>query len=342
MDILNTWAAFAINEQHALDYRVAVLSPQILDQAEIGSNDPIITIEILRSKIYRVVDNIEDLNKLPAAELMKTSDRMSLAEIRMRLEDIVRFRLEPLVGVARASGLVPQPSVTIHFLENQLAYDQRRLDAARAVVKATSDMMVMYNGERASTDTAGVTTLTPRQPGTKGAENESVTPQLTDSFLDKLVALSRQASDSEYRQRLIKDYRDAIGATIPIEQTVSYEQQVLQQMKNAAPAAPRSDEQTVRGEIQNATAETRRLIIKVNEIYQLLSRNLNPSTQLFSLAGTPTSRIERARSFTRLLLYGVVLLLVTLPIILLLCLLHNRVREEEQAEGLTTTTPEPV
>src|SRR2546430_93521 len=27
IDILNTWAAFAINEQHALDYRVAVLSP---------------------------------------------------------------------------------------------------------------------------------------------------------------------------------------------------------------------------------------------------------------------------------------------------------------------------
>src|SRR5204862_431721 len=46
VDILNTWASVAINERHALDYRVAVFSPQILDQAEIGSNDPIIAIEI--------------------------------------------------------------------------------------------------------------------------------------------------------------------------------------------------------------------------------------------------------------------------------------------------------
>jgi len=83
---------------------------------------------------------------------------MSLAEIRMRLEDIVRFRLEPLVGVARASGLVPQPSVTIHFLENQLAYDRRRLDAARAAAKGASDALIMYGGERpAVTDTAATT-----------------------------------------------------------------------------------------------------------------------------------------------------------------------------------------
>src|SRR5262249_5690638 len=136
------------NEQHALDYRVSVLSPQILDEAEIGSGDPVIALEILRSKIYRVIDNIEEMNKLPSAELMKTADRMSLAEIRMRLEDIVRFRLEPLVGVARASGLVRQPSVTTHFLENQLAYDKRRLDAAQAAVKAARDSLVMYNGEK--------------------------------------------------------------------------------------------------------------------------------------------------------------------------------------------------
>src|SRR5207247_667255 len=125
-----------------------VLSPQILDQKEIGSSDPIISIEILRSKIYRVIDNIEELNQLPAAELMKTSDRLSLAEIRMRLEDIVRFRLEPLVGVARASGLARNPDVTIHFLANQLAYDQRRLHAAEASVQSAREALALYVSDR--------------------------------------------------------------------------------------------------------------------------------------------------------------------------------------------------
>lgn len=333
VDILNTWAFFAINEQHALDYRVAVLSPQILDREEIGSSDPIIAIEILRSKIYRVIDNIEEINKLPAAELMKTSDRMTLAEIRMRLEDIVRFRLEPLVGVARASGLVQQPSVTIRFLDNQLAYDRRRLDAAQATAKAARDALIMYNGERPAADVAAPMMPLTSRGTAKAAEGEAVMPQLSDTFLDRLVALSKQANDSEYRQRMIKEYQDAVAATIPIEQAVSYEQQVLEQMKNGPPpTAPRSDERVVRTEIQNATDEVRRLITKVNEIYQLLSRNLNPSTQLFSLAGTPTSGIERGRTFTRLMLYGVVLLLIALPVIVILCLLHNRIREEEAAE----------
>ena len=34
-------------------------------------------------------------------------------------------------GLARGSGLVSNPAITQHFLENQLSYDQRRLQAAQ-------------------------------------------------------------------------------------------------------------------------------------------------------------------------------------------------------------------
>jgi hypothetical protein len=342
IDILNTWAAFAINEQHALDYRVSVLSPQILDQTEIGGSDPIVGIEILRSKIYRVIENIDHINELPAAELMKTSDRMSLAEIRMRLEDIVRFRLEPLVGVARASGMVTNPPLTIHFLENQLAYDQRRLQAARAQVDSVREALLMYTNEPArGGDANGVASALRNSGATKSGEGETVMPQINDSFLERLMSLSKQATDPQYRQKVIQRYQDAIAATIPLEQAVSYQQQVLDQMKSGAvSSAPREDEKTVRAEIDGATAEVRRLIVKINEIYQLLSRNLNPSTQLFSVVGPPNTRIERARTLSRLALFGILILLIALPIIVLLCLLHNRVREEEAALVTRPAAPE--
>jgi len=331
-DILTTWANFAINEQHALDYRVAVLSPQILDQREIGSGDLIAGIEILRSKIYRVIDNIEEVNKLPAAELMKTPDGMSLSEMRMRLEDIVRFRLEPLVGVARASGLVTNPQMTIHFLENQLAYDQRRLTAARSAVTAARESLAMYSNEQprlTGTDT-GAPGGSSARPRPTGGEGETVMPQLSDTFLDRLVSLSKQATDSTFRQKVVESYQDAVESTIPLEQAVSYDQQVLDQMKSSAvSSAPRSDERTVRAELDSATAEVRLIITKINEIYRLVSRNLNPTTQLVSQVGPPTTHIERARSLSRLALYGIALLLISLPVIILLCLLHNRMREED-------------
>ena len=343
VDILNNWADFATNEQHGLDYRVAVLTPQILDQSEVQSGDPIVSIEVLRSKIYRVIENIDEISELPAAELMRTSDHMSLAEVRMRLEDIVRFRLEPLVGVARASGLSPNPSMTVHFLENQLAYDQRRLQSAQSEADAARDALALYNSEQVANTTtaaaAGTTLPTPAQRTRPAGEGETVMPQLSDTFLDRLVSLTRQASDSVYRQKLVDDYRKAVGAMIPIAQAVSYQKQVLDQMKSGTVTGPRSDEKSVRAEIDVSAAEVRRLIVKVNEIYQLLSRNLNASTQLFTLAGPPTTRIERARTFARLALYGVVLLLVAFPVIVILCLLHNRVREEEAAAARAVSGP---
>src|SRR5437764_9754643 len=205
IDILNNWADFATNEQHGLDYRVAVLTPQILDQSEVQSGDPIVSIQVLRSKIYRVIENIEELNRLPAAELTRASDHMSLAELRMRLEDIVRFRLEPLVGVARASG-VSNPSLTVHFLENQLAYDQRRLQAAQTTADAARDALALYNNEQmgataantaAVAGTSATGTPAPARPRT-GGEAETVMPQLSDTFLERLVQLTRQSSDGQY------------------------------------------------------------------------------------------------------------------------------------------------
>lgn len=336
LDILNTWAVFVINEQHALDYRVSVLSPQILDRSEVQNTDPIVAIQVLRSKIYRVIENIEEINRLPAAELMKTSDRMSLAEIRMRLEDIVRFRLEPLVGVARASGLVTNPAVTIHFLENQLAYEERRQQTANARATAAREALAMYSNEqRAVNDTMSAVSSSHARGTPSISEGETVMPQLTDTFLERLIGLSKQAVDSEYRQKLIDDYRNALAYTIPLEEAVSYQKQVLAQMKSGFATGPRMDKGAVQGEIESSTAEVRRLIGKTNEISQLLSRTLNPSTQLFSTVGPPTTRIERSRTLNRLALYGLVVLMLALPIIVILCLLHNRVREEEEAQAVT-------
>jgi hypothetical protein len=331
-DILNAWSEFVINEQHALDYRVAVLSPQILDESEVQNSDPIVAVEVLRSKIYQVIGNIEEINKLPAAELVKTSDRMSLAEVRIRLEDIVRFQLEPLVGVARASGLVPNPALTIHFLENQLAYEQRRLKSAAAEADAARDALAMYTNEphAASDVTSAAASQRPRG-GVAGGEGETVMPQITDTFLDRLIALSKQAVDAQYRQKLIDEYHKSLAATIPLQEAVTYQSEVLEQMKGPVAVAPRTDRDAVEKQIQSAREDVRRLIGKVNEIYRLLSRNLHPATQLFSATAPPVTRIERARTLSRLALYGVALLLMALPVIVLLCLLHNRVREEERA-----------
>lgn len=339
VDILSTWASFAINERHALDYRVAVLSPSILDEQNAAGGNPIIRIQILRSKIYRVIENIELISSLPAAELAKTKDGMSLAEIRMRLEDIVRFRLEPLVGVARASGVVGDPTLTIHFLQTQLAFDQRRLQAAQTHKNGLRDALLIYSTETPSDAAVASGTM-----GTNGeqprSEGEMVMPQLSDTFIDRILLLSKQATDAEYRQNLIDDYRRTMDGLVPLEQAVAYQQQLIEQVRRDDLTGLAVNEKTVQSEITASTEEARAFIVKLNEVYQSVSRNLHPSTQFFSVVGPPSSSVERSRTLGKLALYGVIVLLIALPVIVLICLVHNRIREEAQAERMVSAVAE--
>jgi len=331
-DTLATWAQFAVNEQHALDYRVSVLSPQILEVPSVEPDDYITRIQVLRSKVFRIIDNIGELQKMPGADLARTRDHLSLDEIQFRLEEIVRFRFEPLVGLVRNSGLIANPALTIRFLENQLAYDQRLLQARQSEADIIRQALAVYTEQRGESLTADGN-VTAGRTGAARPTGETVMPQLSDSFIDRLLTLTTQSADTQYRQHLVNDYRLATTKMIPLQQVVAYDTQILNEVRNSAVATQRSDPSVVQRQIEQSVDEVRQLIVKMNEIYQVVSRNTNPSTQIYAVTDTPVSRTETAFSASRLLMYGVLVLLVAFPITVVACLLHNRVREEEAEEG---------
>ncbi len=331
-DTLATWAQFAINEQHALDYRVSVLSPQILEVPSVEPDDYITRIQVLRSKVFRIIDNVGELQKMPGADLARTSDHLSLDEIQFRLEEIVRFRFEPLVGLVRNSGLIANPALTIRFLENQLAYDQRLLQARQSEADVIRQALAVYTEQRGES-MASAANGTNGRTGAARATGETVMPQLSDSFIDRLLTLTTQSADTQYRQHLVNDYRLATTKMIPLQQAVAYDTQILNEVRNSPVAAQRSDPSVVQRQLEQSVAEVRKLILKMNEIYQVVSRNTNPSTQIYAVTDTPVSRTETAFSARRLLLYGILVLLIAFPITVVACLLHNRVREEEAEEG---------
>jgi hypothetical protein len=331
-DTLATWAQFAINEQHALDYRVSVLSPQILDVDAVEPDDYITRIQVLRSKVFRVIDNVSDLQRMPGADLARTRDHLSLNEIQFRLDEIVRFRFEPLVGLVRNSGLIANPALTIRFLENQLAYDQRLLQARQSEADTVRQALAVYTEQRGES-TASKANGTTGKTDAARANGETVMPQLSDSFLDRLLTLTTQSADTQYRQRIVNDYRQATMKMIPLQQAVAYDTQILNEVRNSAVASQKSDPSAVRRQLEQSVEEVRQLILKMNEIYQVVSRNTNPSMQIYAITETPVSHTETAFSGLRLLLYGLLVLLLAFPITVVACLLHNRVREEEAEEG---------
>jgi len=336
-DVLKEWANMAAREEHVLEYRVALLSPDVVSTSAVDENNPIVTTEVLRSRIQRVIANIDEIRTLPSADLVRsTKDKLSLLDVRIRLDDIVRFRLEPLTHMVAASGIDDRPD-TIKFLETQLAFDQRQLDAQTRVAEAARNAMAMYMSGQTGDETAAGLPEMPTRPSRPVAPVETVMPQLSDSFIERLIQLTSSSTDHEYRQRLAERYRESAVAVVPLQRAVTYDRSVLDLVRNAG-GGSRMTKESVDRQIQLTRNEARQLVATVHEIYRKISENLNPSTELMTVTASPKHRIDRSIGEKKLIFVGIIVLALAFPIIVMLCLLHNRVREEEVAEQLVTGT----
>jgi hypothetical protein len=332
LDILKEWADFAVNQQRVTTYQVSLLSPDVVKDDVTAESNLIVTVNALRTKAVRTIENVVTIANLPGASLAHTpNDNMSLEELRLRLEELIRFRLEPLVDVIRASGLASDPAGTVRFVETQLAYDQRQLQAALEKAEAARQALSVYEAPAAATSMVAASRASQNETRSP-ATSEAIMPQLSDTFLDRLLTLSGRSADVQYRQRLVDDYKRAVEATIPFQQNVAYDNQLLKQVTSGAPGS-RLDPALVRARIEGARSELRRLITKVNELFVVLSQNMSPSSQLFTVTSAPSTRTVRPVPIERLLLYGVLLLLLALPLIVVLCYVHARIKEEESAEA---------
>ena len=336
LDTLTGWARYAANEQHVLTYRLTVYSPQIIGQND-SNGELIVAIQELRSKVYKVLQNIDVLRDVPGSELVRTPDGMSLDEIRLRLEEIIRFRLEPLTGRVSASGLIANRPATLRFLESQLSYDQRHLKGMQDYADSIRESFAVYSLERGFTpDNASTATAPPSRDQSRPQtqqRSDTVMPQINDTFLDRLVTLTSQSGDIQYRQKLVDDYRHAVQLVIPAQQAVSYDQEVLAQIRDGSAGAGTVQAAEVRSEIDSAQAEVKTLLGRVINIYDAISNNLSPSKELYTLTAPPYVRTEHSRSLAQLALYGVAVLALSLPIIVVLCLIHARIRDEEASES---------
>ena len=198
-DTLSTWARQAAERKGALRYNISVLSKNILEPDLIEAEDYITGIDILRAQVRRIIANIDQIATLPGAAVIRLGDGgTSLAEIRVNLEDVLRFQIQPLVGMIRMTGLSRDPESLGRYVDDQ--FFQINLERAEAEkrVAAVQESLRAYMLQRGAVPEAGAGGAIPRPaPG-----GEAMIPQLGESFLDRLVEMSTMNSDIEYRQRL--------------------------------------------------------------------------------------------------------------------------------------------
>jgi hypothetical protein len=338
-DILRTWANFAANEQHVLKYRVAVLSPDVVAGPRGDVGNPIVNTMLLRDRVNRLIENIGKLRNLPNAELARTKDGLSLTDVTISLEEIIRFRIDPLIDRIADAGL-DNRAETVRFLNTQLAYDERQLRTQILTAESAQRTLALYvNGQTEDlASSAGVTT-TAQRPAGAGAEGETVMPQLSENFIDRLMQLTASSLDTEFRQKLAERYQAAALQIAPLEEQVAYDRAVIENIRTASSVGGTVTRETVVQEVIAIRNDVRRLTVLVQQIHADVSRNLNPSTHLYT-ATAPYARVERTLTLGRLAQYCLLLMAIALPIIVLLVLLHNRMRQEEVEETRAARTAE--
>ncbi len=313
-DILKNWTDYALNEQHVLEYRMSVLSPDIIAPKTQTTTNPIVSTVVLRGKVMQLRANVDSVREVPNAELTRTADGFSLNDIAVRLNDVVRYRLEPLVDRIAAARLDDRAE-TLRFMTTQLAYDERNLQARISTAEAAQRTLDVYTSEQQREQSGGVAATTTQ------AEGQVVT--INESFIDRLIDLSSRSVDSDFRKEMAEEYQKATLAVVPAEEAVAYDKAVLQSVRSTS-AASGADAQDVAREIASTREEVRQLALKVQEVHKVISRNLNASTELLA-PGLPQTHIERGVSPVRVALFGVLITLLALAATVLLALVHSRI-----------------
>lgn len=326
-DTLATWAKHAYERKGATRYNVPMLSKDILRRDVIDREDYLVAIDILRTKTTRIIETIDTLAELPGAHAIRTgSAQTSLAEVRSTLEDVLRFRLEPLLDLVRSEGVTKNARELSLYANNQLFQLRLQRQKSQNLVTTLQESLNAYSANRGSAsgrDTA---------PGTGTIGGPSIVPQLDQSFLDRLMMFSTASEDQKYRRELtdrIIVESERVGA---LQREAAYYEDLVKNLPSVGSRAIGAP-QTIALINARTTEAFEQVSLAADQISalhaELSAQNLNPSTTLYAITGPFTVRTTRSMTGRSALLSLFLITLVALIGASLAAVVHSVVRGQK-------------
>jgi len=322
-DILVVWGEDAI-KRRVLDYQVEILNPETLVPDFIARDHSFVRLDVLRSRLDRILASLDDLAILPDVHSVTIAEgdaRISLADVRRRLEDLLQFNLRPLmIGVL--TGGVEDRQFIRGYLESRLLQSRLDRDEAAGRIRVLQDALQAYVMVDRGFDA-------PRAR------------QINDPLLDRIVALSIEATDLPYR-RHVADRIVAAGKDVSVleKDRADYEELLAllgaDGARNKLAAGGRIEERI--NAIQDDIQQT---LTHVNALHAEISDRLHPGTTLYSVIGPFNVHTERVGTLRPVAAYGLLLLIVSLVVVPLACVVHHWVRHLARRQG-SGRLPEPL
>jgi hypothetical protein len=327
-DILSSWARHVVEHNGVTLYNVPVLSRNLISADVLENAEYMIAVDSLRITAKRIVEVLASLQKLPGAEIIRTrNEQISLAEIQTTVEDVQRFQLEPLLELIRAEGISKDSRFLSRYVASQLFALGLKRQTAVAHVKANEEALQDY-----TTSTQRGARTGEAKTGGVSADNRfaegTVIPQLSESFLDRLLQLSTktETSDVQFRQRLTNDILAEKRELANIaEETAYYEG--LEATRRAAVIASPAMIEAAMVRLRRASEAIALALDRTLSLYRDLSaQNLSPATMLYTITGPFRVTTNRSISFATIALLCLLVLIVSAVAVPIACLFHYSLR----------------
>jgi hypothetical protein len=328
-DTLAVWAAQADSLKGAMRVNIPVFTRDVLT-ADLLDRDLLVAADNLRVQAVRARAAVTQLLTVPGATTLRSSKGAgSLIEVKYTLDDLLRNAIDPAMQLIVGRGMGSDPAALTQYLHGHTMELRLDRDAAKERIRAYQDALDGYTGSRGSRtrEAAGSpSTGSTGGRGSSGLDTQTISPQLSESFLDKLMAMSTQtqASDLAYRQQITDNIIKEGQLLANLEQSVGYYEELEQIRKAGTPGAARTTEvDYVKTSLKSAFDQIGASIDKLGVLYaELSSQRLNPSANLYEITFPFAVNTQYALPMRTALLLLVFWALATIVIAPIGCALH--------------------
>ena len=315
-DILSAYARDADKEKGALQYRIPVPTRNMIRQDLMEKEDYIISLDMFRSAIQRVQTALVGLKPIPGANIVRVGPaRLSLVDVQANLDDLLRFRISPMIGFVRKTGITKNAASTIQYLQNQVFTLNLDREAADKRVKVYDENLRNYLQQRSS-PSAERTGGGAQSSGTGGMGNvPALIPQLGDSFFDRLIELGQKGEDTIYRQEIVDKSIMEGMKLVEIEKEVAYYKDLISIFIDASKKVDSVVQKEFLSVFQTTYPKNiEELLVTIDNLnlfYETLSqRNLNPASLLVKMTVPPSVSTESSLPAGRVRLAALIYFLV--------------------------------
>ena len=331
-DILNAYAKDADKEKGALKFRIPVPTRNMVRRDIIEEEDYIISFDMIRSAIQKVQTALTALKPIPGADVIRVGPtRLALVDLQVNLDDLLMFRLNPMIGYVRATGVAKNAALVIRYLQTQLFTLNLERETADKRVKVYDENLRKYLQQRAglSAESAGSGA---QSSGLGGMGNvPALIPQLGDSFFDRLIELGQKGEDTIYRQEMVNKSIEHGMKLVEIEKEVAYYKDLISNFENPSkrvnPVVQQDFLSLFQAKYPKILEEFFVTIDNLNLFYDTLSqRNLNPTSLLVKITVPPSVNTESSLPAKRVLLAAILYFFVVVIGIVLVLFVRDKSR----------------